>query len=59
MTRAEKRDQRLHLSHEVEELMLFAQQQMGAKGLRRVLKETQILAKRMAKPSRNPKFQAV
>lgn len=59
MTKAEKRDQRLHLSHEVEELMLFAHQQMGREGIRRVLRETRTLAKRMSKKSTNRKMQLV
>ena len=59
MTRAEKRDQRLHLNYEVKELMLFAQEQMGKEGIQRVLRETQALAKRMTKNRRNPKLQAV
>jgi hypothetical protein len=59
MTKAQKRDQRLHLSHEVKELMLFAQEQMGKEGIQRVLRETQTLAKRMNKKSTNPKMQLV
>lgn len=60
MTKAEKRDQHQHLSYEVEELMLFAHQQMGREGIRRVLRETRSLAKQLnKKKSANPKMQLV